>query len=210
MTRRTPIVEDGVVAGNVYDKYGTRNPIARGLMRGFLDAVEDLIRESGARDIHEVGCGEGLLALELARGGLRVRGSDFSRQVIDVARENARERDADVGFAVTPIGELTPERDAAELVVCCEVLEHLVDPDAGMRHLAALASPHLLVSVPREPIWRILNLARGRYWADLGNTPGHLQHWSRGSFVRWLGEWVDVVEVRSPLPWTIALCRKRC
>jgi hypothetical protein len=30
--------------------------------------------------------------------------------------------------------------------------------------------------VPREPIWRIGNMARGRYLGDLGNTPGHIQH----------------------------------
>jgi len=27
------------------------------------------------------------------------------------------------------------------------------------------------VSVPREPLWRMLNMARGAYWKSLGNTP---------------------------------------
>ena len=27
-------------------------------------------------------------------------------------------------------------------------------------------------------------MARGAYWSELGNTPGHLNHWSRRSFVR--------------------------
>lgn len=209
MTERAPIVEDGVVAGNLYDKYGTRNPIARRLMRGFLAAVEELVQRSGATDLHEVGCGEGLLALELARRGRRVRGSDFSQRIVEIARANARDRGLDVGFEVAGIEALVPERHAAELVVCCEVIEHLSDPDAGLRTLAALASPYLLVSVPREPLWRILNLARGRYWSAAGNTPGHLQHWSRRGFLRFLERRVEVLEVRSPLPWTVALCRTR-
>ena len=100
-----------------------------------------------------------------------------------------------------------PAGDAAELVVCCEVLEHLADPERGLAVLASLARPWLLVSVPREPVWRALNLARGHYFADLGNTPGHLNHWSRRGFVNWLSTRLSVVEVRAPLPWTMALCR---
>jgi 2-polyprenyl-3-methyl-5-hydroxy-6-metoxy-1,4-benzoquinol methylase len=94
-------------------------------------------------------------------------------------------------------------------VVCCEVLEHLADPARALALLARLAQPHLIVSVPREPLWRILNLARGRYWAALGNTPGHLQHWSARRFLALLHDHVEVREVRTPLPWTMALCRRR-
>ena len=48
-------------------------------------------------------------------------------------------------------------------------------------------------------------MARGAYWSELGNTPGHLNHWSRRSFVRLLSRHGDVVEVRSPFPWTMLL-----
>ena len=59
---------------------------------------------------------------------------------------------------------------------------------------------HLLVSVPREPLWRGLNMARGAYIKDLGNTPGHLNHWSRKAFVELLGRHGTVEEIRSPVP----------
>jgi hypothetical protein len=65
------------------------------------------------------------------------------------------------------------------------------------------------VSVPREPLWRALNLARLKYVGALGNTPGHLNHWSRRRFVEFLERRLQVVEVRSPMPWTMALCRAR-
>jgi hypothetical protein len=52
-------------------------------------------------------------------------------------------------------------------------------------------------------------MARLKYVQELGNTPGHLNHWSRRTFVRFLGRGLDVVEVRAPLPWTMALCRAR-
>jgi hypothetical protein len=66
---------------------------------------------------------------------------------------------------------------------------------------------HLLVSVPREPLWRGLNVARGAYLKALGNTPGHVNHWSRTAFVALLGAHGTVEEVRSPFPWTMLLVK---
>jgi 2-polyprenyl-3-methyl-5-hydroxy-6-metoxy-1,4-benzoquinol methylase len=143
----------------------------------------------------------------LARRGLRVRGSDVSAEVIEEARRRSQAAGVTVHYRAAAISDLRADHDAAELIVCCEVLEHLDDPDTGLETLAGLARPWLLVSVPREPIWRALNLARGKYVRDLGNTPGHLGHWSRRGFIALLRSRVDVVDVRSPLPWTMALCR---
>jgi 2-polyprenyl-3-methyl-5-hydroxy-6-metoxy-1,4-benzoquinol methylase len=167
---------------------------------GFLD-------RTGAREAHEIGCGEGELAIRLAHRRLRVRGSDVSAPVIDEARRRAEAAKVEVDFRATPVEALDPEVDAAELIVCCEVMEHLGDPEAALEIVARLARPWAIVSVPREPIWRILNLARLKYVGELGNTPGHLHHWSRRSFGRFLERRLEVVELESPLPWAMALCR---
>jgi 2-polyprenyl-3-methyl-5-hydroxy-6-metoxy-1,4-benzoquinol methylase len=193
--------------GNVYDKYGTANPIERRLVARFMEQLSQLVDATGAREAHEVGCGEGELAILLARKGLRVRGTDAYPQVLEEARERARAADVEIEFESTPIEDLDPERHGAELIVCCEVLEHLEDPARALSTLAELARPWLIVSVPREPLWRTLNMARLSYLGDLGNTPGHLGHWSKRGFVRMLSSRFEVVEVRSPLPWTMALCR---
>ena len=47
---------------------------------------------TGAREVHEVGCGEGELAIRLARQGLRVRGTDAFPQVLEEARRRAGDR----------------------------------------------------------------------------------------------------------------------
>jgi SAM-dependent methyltransferase len=193
--------------GNVYDKYGTANPIARRLVAGFMSDLDELVERSGAREAHEVGCGEGELAIRLARGGLRMRGSDAFPAVLIEAHERAQAGGVEIEFEACPIEELDPAGDAAELVVCCEVLEHLEDPRHALEVLARLARPWLIASVPREPLWRALNLARLSYVGELGNTPGHLNHWSKSGFERFLGERFEVVEVRSPIPWTMSLCR---
>jgi SAM-dependent methyltransferase len=201
--------EDGIVVGNLFDKYGSRNPIVRKLMSGFATALESLVAKTGARSIHEVGCGEGYWTLHWARKGFAVRGSDFSSQVIDVARANGARAASGAEFRVASVYDLAAPQDSAPLVICCEVLEHLEEPRRAVERLSEIAAPWLIVSVPREPLWRAMNMARGRYWSDLGNTPGHLQHWSRPALLRLLADYVEPVEVRSPLPWTMVLCRRR-
>jgi 2-polyprenyl-3-methyl-5-hydroxy-6-metoxy-1,4-benzoquinol methylase len=195
--------------GNYYDKYGARNPVVRLLMSGFLAAFDALVAESGVRDVHEIGCGEGELTRRLAHRGYRIRGCDIGAEVIVKARDLSRRDGVEIPFEVRDIHALDPAQDAAPLIVCCEVFEHLDNPNAALDCVAGLARPWLLVSVPREPIWRILNMARGKYLSSLGNTPGHVQHWSALAFRAFLGRRFEVVDMRTPLPWTLALCRVR-
>ena len=198
-----------VEGGNVYDKYGSRHPVERRLVSGFLRELGRLVESTGARDVHEVGCGEGEVARSLARRGLRVRGSDVSATVVEEAAARARAAGLEVDFKAASLHRLDPHVDAAELIVCCEVLEHLVDAEGALDVVAGLARPWAILSVPREPLWRALNLLRLAYVTDLGNTPGHLNHWSRRAFVHLLEPRFEVVAVRAPLPWTMALCRTR-
>ncbi len=195
--------------GNYTDKYHTKNPVSRLLMHGFLSSFDSLVSRTRAQTAYEFGCGEGNLSVRLAQSGLRVRGSDIGPNVVREAYANANAAAVSVDFQTASIYHVSPDAAAAELVVCCEVLEHLERPADALSVLARAARPWLLVSVPREPVWRILNLARGSYCSDLGNTPGHVQHWSTKSFIAFLSTCVDVVEIRRPLPWTMALCRSR-
>ena len=195
------------VAGNVFDKYGSRNPLIRRMVRGFEGAFLELAALSGAGRVHEVGCGEGHLSRLLAARGLEVRASDRSEPILDEARRRTRARGLAVEYRARSVYDLDPREDAADLVVCCEVLEHLPDPERALASLASVARPHLLVSVPREPWWRLMNLGRLRYVRRLGNTPGHLQHWTRRGFLTLLERHVEIAAVRSPWPWTMALAR---
>lgn len=200
--------ENGIVIGNAYDKYGSGNPIVKWIMNGFESALSGLVAKASPTAIHEIGCGEGYWVMRWTEQGIAASGCDFSNQVIELARENAVERGLSSGlFATRSIYDLEADRDGADLVVCCEVLEHLEDPEAGLRSLQNVAGRHLIVSVPREPLWCALNLVRGKYLSDWGNTPGHIQHWSNHGFVRLVSKYFEIVEVRNPLPWTMLLCR---
>lgn len=204
------ISEDGVIVGNTYDKYGAKNPIVRLIMTGFDAALTEMIDLASPNSIHEVGCGEGYWVLEWVKKGIDARGSDLSSKVIEMAKMNA----VDTGcpqdlFKQKSIYELTPGCDSAELVVCCEVMEHLVDPDSGLEALQSIAQEYVILSVPREPLWCTLNVLRGKYISACGNTPGHIQHWSKKSFIEKVSQYFQIVDVRSPVPWTMILCRNK-
>ncbi len=195
-------------AGNYYDKYNTRNPVARAMMQGFLRSFLELA--AMAKPVGtalEVGCGEGELSMRLARIGWDVQGCDIADEAVTEARRRAAVAGLAIPFRTLDVLSTGDVYQPSDLVVCCEVMEHLEDPSAALDVLAKLSKSFLILSVPREPVWRVLNMARGRYWKDLGNTPGHIQHWSRQSFLSHLERRLEIVAVRSPLPWTLALCR---
>ncbi|MDD5460079.1 MAG: class I SAM-dependent methyltransferase [Methylococcales bacterium] len=202
--------EDGVVIGNAYDKYGSSNPIVKWMMNGFQSSLSNFVAKLSPKSIHEIGCGEGYWVLRWSEEGFSTRGCDFSKSVIEIAQENAISRGLSPSlFESRSIYDLDTDQDGADLVVCCEVLEHLENPEAGLRALQRVARNHLIVSVPQEPVWHALNLARGKYVTRWGNTPGHIQHWSKSGFIKLVSKYFEVIETKSPLPWTMLLCRPR-
>ena len=76
-------------------------------------------------------------------------------------------------------------------------------PELALAELARVARRDVVVSVPREPIWRAANLARGKYLTDLGNTPGHINHWGTKAFAELVGRRFHVRSVQTPFPWTM-------
>jgi 2-polyprenyl-3-methyl-5-hydroxy-6-metoxy-1,4-benzoquinol methylase len=202
------VSEDGIVTGNTYDKYGSSNPVVRRLMSGFERNLDELFDRAAPTSLLDVGCGEGVLVHQWA-----LRLGDSRRVVgIDLEEESIQagwaERQApNLEYRVMEAENLPFAANEFALAAAIEVLEHVPDPEHTVSEMARCAERHLLVSVPREPLWRMLNMARGAYWSQLGNTPGHLNHWSRRSFVRLLSRHGDVAEIRSPFPWTMLLVR---
>jgi 2-polyprenyl-3-methyl-5-hydroxy-6-metoxy-1,4-benzoquinol methylase len=194
-----------VPTGNTFDKYGSSNPVVRRLMGGFERTLDELFGRAGPRSVLDVGCGEGVLTARWAErlGSGRVVGIDLKDPKLEA--EWATRRRENLAFLATT-GEALPfAAREFDLVAAIEVLEHVSDPQRTLAEMTRVAGAHLLVSVPHEPLWRTLNVARGAYLRELGNTPGHVNHWSKRAFVRLLGGFGDVVEARSPFPWTMLL-----
>ena len=198
---------EDVPTGNTYDKYGSTNPVVRRLMGGFERTLDELFTRAAPGSVLDVGCGEGVLTHRWAQrlGDGRVVGLDLEDPKLQAEWETRRAPNLE--YRTMRAENLPFAAGEFELASAIEVLEHVPDPDHTVAEMARCASRHLLVSVPREPLWRMLNLARGAYLPDLGNTPGHLNHWSKRSFVRMLSRHGEVLEARSPFPWTMLLVR---
>jgi 2-polyprenyl-3-methyl-5-hydroxy-6-metoxy-1,4-benzoquinol methylase len=198
---------DGVVTGNTYDKYGSTNPFVRRLMAGFERDLDELLTRADPGSLLDVGCGEGVLVEHWARQlqGRRVVGIDLEEDSIQTGW--AQRQAPNLEYHVMRAENLPFAENEFDLASAIEVLEHVPDPEHTLAEMARCAERHLLVSVPREPLWRALNMARGAYLRELGNTPGHLNHWSRRSFTALLSRYGTVAEVRSPFPWTMLLVR---
>jgi 2-polyprenyl-3-methyl-5-hydroxy-6-metoxy-1,4-benzoquinol methylase len=196
-----------VPTGNTYDKYGSANPVVRRLMAGFEAALDRLFASAAPRSVLDVGCGEGVLTYRLAEqlGEKPIVGIDLPDPKLE-AEWSSRRRE-NLEFRAFDGNHLPFGDDVFDLVAATEVLEHVPDPEQTLAEMARVSSRHMLVSVPREPLWRVLNMARGAYLRDLGNTPGHLNHWSKGSFIRAVERHGDVVDACSPFPWTMLLVR---
>ena len=190
-------------AGNYYPKFSTRNPISRLLVSGFKQSLRDLTASLGATSVLEVGCGEGFLAeFMMDITDASYTGVDLDLQITSAARARCPAG----GFAVADAHRLPFKSNSFDLVLACEVMEHVPRPEDLLQEVRRVAREYCLFSVPREPLWRALNIARGAYITSLGNTPGHIQHWGSGEFRKLLQGHVKIMETRHPIPWTMALC----
>jgi 2-polyprenyl-3-methyl-5-hydroxy-6-metoxy-1,4-benzoquinol methylase len=190
--------------GNATDKYGSRNPLTRLLLGRFLETVEDLARRASPGSILDVGCGEGFVTERLAAAmAVPTVGVDLGDERLR-AHWHTRERE---GLTFRPASAYSlPFDDGAFDCVCAlEVLEHLERPHDALAELARVSRQTLLVSVPREPVWRMSHLFAGRDIRRLGNTPGHINHWSSKAFARLVSRYGEIGSVQRPFPWTIVL-----
>jgi ubiquinone/menaquinone biosynthesis C-methylase UbiE len=203
----TSTAAEAVPTGNTYDKYGSTNPVVRRLMANFEGTLAELFAQAAPESVLDVGCGEGVLTHQWATqlGERRIVGIDLDDEKLKA--EWATRQRPNLEYRTMLAENMPFAENEFDMASAIEVLEHVPDPEHTVAEMARVARRHLLVSVPREPLWRMLNMARGAYIADLGNTPGHVNHWSKRSFVRMLAQHGEVVEKRSPFPWTMLLVR---
>jgi 2-polyprenyl-3-methyl-5-hydroxy-6-metoxy-1,4-benzoquinol methylase len=201
---------EGTVTGNTYDKYGSTNPVVRRLMARFEGTLDELFTQADPQSLLDVGCGEGVLTHQWAQrlgDERRVVGIDLDDPALHA--EWAKRTAPNLEYRVMKAENLPFADGEFDAATAIEVLEHVPDAEHTVAEMARVAKRWVLVSVPREPLWRALNMARGAYWKDLGNTPGHVNHWSKRSFVALLSRHGEVVQARSPFPWTMLLVRLR-
>lgn len=188
-------------------KYLSKNPISRYLVNNFNKQIKNIIQQISFNSLLDAGCGEGitLKILENELRGKECTGVDLDKKHIEMSEANAPY----CKYMLGNIYNLPFTNSSFDVTLCLEVLEHLENPEKAISELHKISAKYVVISVPREPIWRILNMIRGKYWNNLGNTPGHLNHWSSNSIIALLKKNFKIVDVRKPVPWTIVLAEKK-
>lgn len=192
--------------GNL-QKYKNPNPAQQWLLRRFLQQATRLTALLNARTILDAGCAEGFVSCHL-RQQWSVQASFWG---VDLDGDALTR-----GWTVTPWMHRSratvlalPFGDAQfDLVLCNEVLEHLLEPAAALRELRRVTRAHVLLSVPHEPWFRLLNALRGKHLRAWGNDPEHVQNWTGRQFARFVAREFVVLEQASAFPWSLLLCRK--
>jgi ubiquinone/menaquinone biosynthesis C-methylase UbiE len=186
------------------EKYHVGNPVVRFLLHRFLARIQSALVEAAPATLLDVGCGEG----ELYRRGLlpqttRLVSLDLRPEALALFCGHAPH----ANLLSASIYALPFADRSQDTVLCMEVLEHLEEPARALAELARVARQHVILSVPYEPYFQAGNLLRGKYLADWGNHPEHVQHWNRRTFEAFLRPAFAHVEVGEAFPWLIARCR---
>ncbi|MBP9763572.1 MAG: class I SAM-dependent methyltransferase [Candidatus Pacebacteria bacterium] len=189
------------------DKYKKANFIEKILLKNFFNTIKSIIPEN-TKSVAEIGCGAGI-STEKLRDFFINQQTFFASDLDPELVEMAKEKNKGVSFGVESIYDLNHTDGEFDLVFCLEVMEHLEEPEKALKEISRITKEYVIISVPREPLWRILNMARGSYWKDLGNTPGHINHWSKRGVSKFISREFKVLKVCSSTPWTIVLAQKK-
>lgn len=188
-------------------EYESSNFISRYLYNRFFRSIKEVIDslEPNIR-ILEVGCGPGESSRRITSflKNQYFEASEYDPRLVKKLQETKPK------FRVIEesVYEMKRENNSFDLVIMLEVLEHLDDVEKALSELFRVSSKYVLVSVPMEPVWRILNLVRFKYVSDLGNTPGHINHFTPSKLKRLISKFGKVVLLKKPFPWLLCLATK--
>lgn len=125
---------------DVYDQPDLQGLVYRRRMETTLSWIDQLGLKPGAPAL-DVGCGAGLLSVELARRGLNVTATDSSPRMVDLAREHAAQEGVHVRALEAHVDRLPFEDAEVSLVVALGLLPWLADPGLAIAEMARVLAP---------------------------------------------------------------------
>ena len=188
-------------------KYISKNPISRFLINKFFQDVHRILSGISFKSVVDIGCGEGLVLKSQEARLNNIMCYAIDEDILEIA--DAANNIPFCHVAVGSAYNIPLQPASVDLAICTEVLEHLELPEKALKEIHRVTAKYAILSVPREPIWRMLNMIRGSYWNEWGNTPGHLNHWNTHSFQGFVEKEFKILKILTPLPWTMVLCQKR-
>lgn len=115
------------------------NPPRFGYFRDALTCQLGLQPET--LSVLDVGCGGGILSEEFAKIGCRVTGIDPSAPSLEAARKHAAMQGLAIDYRQASGENIPFDVDSFDVVVCCDVLEHVDDLERTIREVARVLKP---------------------------------------------------------------------
>lgn len=138
----------------------------------------------------DVGCWTGALLSTAADLGWRVEGIEPSGWAASVAAAHGHE------VRVGSLEHIELEDGAYQVIACCDVLEHLVDPAEAARRLAGALAPGGVLFATVPDAGSLVARALGRRWWSV--LPMHVQYFTRSSLRSLLrGAGLEVLAMRT-------------
>ncbi|WP_322806518.1 class I SAM-dependent methyltransferase [Thermanaerothrix sp.] len=198
-------ITNNTITGHYFNKHISKNPLVRILVRGYKKALSSLVVSIEFNSLLEIGSGEGYIIsyINQVTNPKVIVASDLDWKLL-----NENKAKVEVTHKLVCRGEALPfDKKSFDLIVLCEVLEHIINPSLVMEEVRRVGKKWFLASVPHEPWWRILNMMRFKYLGSLGNTPGHVQHWTLQGFVDFTSKYVLIERVSTAFPWIFVVGR---
>lgn len=194
------------IGGNYFDKYNSKNPIIRILMKNFYDTFIGCLEKESFNTMVDIGCGEWHLTNIIQKRFIK------NKRCIEITALEYEQETIKIGNTLYPslwiqkwnILKLYGEYD---LLIASEVLEHIEDFEWAISACKNIA-PICIFSVPNEPWFRIANIVRLKYIFRLGNTPGHVNNWTRKKFELLLKKHFLSVKLQRTGIWNVVVCKE--
>ncbi len=94
----------------------------------------------------DVGCGGGLVSTQMGKLGAKVTGLDANKHNIEAASNFAKQNKLDIEYINRTIEEHVKFRKKYDIVLCLEVIEHVVNPEEFIKNVSKLvASSGMLI-----------------------------------------------------------------
>lgn len=189
-------------------EYESSNPFIKLIINRFYKKINVILANLKLKKeskLLEVGCGAGESSRIISKmlNGQHFEISDNDARYI----EKLKELDFSIKIKQETVYSLKRKNGEFDLIFLLEVLEHLEYPERALKELFRVSKGYVIISVPNEPIWSILNFIRGKYWNEFGNTPGHINHWNSRSLKNLVSKYGKVLQVYTPFPWIIILAK---
>jgi len=178
----------------IHENYISRNEFVTCEQIGHTDQFQDEVYasarkvcvENGYKTVLDIGCGSAYKLVKYFRDKKFV-GLDLEPNLTHIKNKYPL-----YDFRLSDFNN--PPKESFDLVICSDVIEHLLEPDDLLRFISQIDFKHLVISTPER--LAIQKLQRSFGWEVEENGPPHnlmhVREWSFSELRDYLSKWFDI------------------